>query len=119
MTQGQRDAFSAELNRLLPIEFHHGDCVGADADADAIVRTLLPVPRIVVHPSTIRNLRAGCVGDVEHEMKPPLDRNRDIVDACEVIIATPETSEEHLRSGTWSTVRYARKKGIRVVVLTP
>ena len=41
--------------------------------------------------------------------KPPLDRNHDIVERCDLLIATPHTVEEQLRSGTWATIRYARK----------
>jgi hypothetical protein len=40
---------------------------------------------------------------------PPLDRNKMMVDDCEALIATPRLMVEELRSGTWSTIRYARK----------
>ncbi len=46
-----------------------------------------------------------------------LDRNRDIVAAVSILIAAPETDIEEQRSGTWATVRYARKKGIPVVIV--
>lgn len=50
---------------------------------------------------------------------PPLERNHRIVDACDVLIACPKDAQEQLRSGTWATVRYARKQGKRVIVITP
>ena len=59
-----------------------------------------------------RHVGRGC------HPKPYLDRNRDIVDACEVLLATPD-GPERLRSGTWSTVRYARKIGKPVEVRLP
>ena len=41
-----------------------------------------------------------------------------LVDACEVLLATPKGPEK-LRSGTWATVRYARKVGKRIVIIEP
>ncbi len=46
-----------------------------------------------------------------------LDRNLEIVGVVNVLIAAPGTDKEELRSGTWATVRYARKKGIPIVML--
>jgi outer membrane protein insertion porin family len=48
----------------------------------------------------------------------PLDRNRAIVDSCDVLIACPKGPEEQ-RSGTWATVRYARKQKKRIVIIWP
>lgn len=43
------------------------------------------------------------------DIKEPLDRNKDIVDACPVLIAAPSDRVEKKRgSGTWATIRYAR-----------
>ena len=38
-----------------------------------------------------------------------LNRNHNIVDASEILIACPAQTEEVIRSGTWATIRYARK----------
>jgi predicted Rossmann fold nucleotide-binding protein DprA/Smf involved in DNA uptake len=56
---------------------------------------------------------------VVHTPKAPLDRNRDIVDAAAVLIAAPKEMTETLRSGTWATVRYARKQGKQVWIVWP
>ncbi len=98
-------------------ELHHGDCVGADAQAHDVARA--KGCRIVIHPSTLERWRAHRAGDDVLPIKSPLDRNRRIVDACEVLIAAPATAEEQLRSGTWATVRYARRVGRTVVLLLP
>jgi len=45
---------------------------------------------------------------------PYLSRNRAIVDETEMLIATPAEFTEQQRSGTWSTVRYARACGKKV-----
>ena len=86
--------------------FRHGDCVGADAQAHAIAKAI--GFRVVIHPPSDDSKRAFCQGDVVLTPRPYLLRNRHIVDASGVLIATPKGDEE-LRSGTWSTVRYARK----------
>jgi hypothetical protein len=54
-----------------------------------------------------------------HEPKPYRVRNRDIVRDTETLIATPSEPVELLRSGTWSTVRFARKLGRAVWVILP
>ena len=41
--------------------------------------------------------------------KDYLDRNHDIVDQTDLLIATPKENTEVLRSGTWATIRYAKK----------
>ena len=48
-----------------------------------------------------------------------LKRNRAIVKRSDILIATPGQREEILHSGTWSTVRYARKKGIPIWKIYP
>jgi hypothetical protein len=35
------------------------------------------------------------------------------------LIATPSTDDEQLRSGTWATVRYARKAKKRIKLIFP
>lgn len=87
-------------------EFHHGDCIGADAEAHNIVREEKPACMIHAHPCNIHRKRAHMRADVIHPVKPPLDRNKDIVDASDHLFASPKGPEER-RSGTWSTVRYA------------
>jgi len=52
---------------------------------------------------------------VELYGKACLARNRMMVDRAEMVIAFPR-GPEVLRSGTWATVRYARKENKQVVV---
>lgn len=52
------------------------------------------------------------------EPKPYLVRNKDIVNASEGMLAAPRGPEE-LRSGTWSTIRYARKCRKKVLIMWP
>ena len=51
--------------------------------------------------------------------RPYLSRNKDIVRETDMLIATPAEAEEQRRSGTWSTIRFARKLGKPVFVIWP
>lgn len=103
---------------------HHGDCIGADANAHKLA--FLTGWDIVVHPPSNSYKRAfvhksefwdpeRCVLLPEKEY---LDRNHDIVAPPVIdLIATPLEYEEKLRSGTWATVRYAKKRLIPVFLV--
>jgi len=98
------------------VVFHHGDCIGADDQAATAAWTF--GYRIVGHPSVIVAKRAYNQYTTEwHPPRQPLLRNHDIVDACSILIAAPGQEKEILRSGTWSTIRYARAQGKRVIQL--
>jgi hypothetical protein len=47
-----------------------------------------------------------------------LARNRRMVAQIDLLVAAPLTDAEEQRSGTWATVRYARERGIPVVMLS-
>ena len=120
MTMGQVERFAAELKMLPSLEeFHHGDCIGADEQAAAMVKRYHPSCKIVIHPPDNSINRAYCHGDDIREEKSYLARNRDIVDESSNMIATPPTREELVRSGTWSTIRYARRTGKHPQILIP
>lgn len=116
MAPRQRSAFAEELSSLSG-SFHHGDCVGADEEAHAIARGT--GWWIVVHPPLNPAKRAWCQGDVILPAKDYLPRNHDIAAVTEILLATPKTMREELYSGTWATVRYARKLGrpVRIIWL--
>lgn len=114
MTSAQKDALRTLLTGKSG-EFHHGDCVGADAEAHDIARAL--GLWIIGHPPSDGRKRAYKFVDERREEKPYLDRNKDIVAETEVLVATPAQSAEQLRSGTWSTVRYARKLRRKIVLI--
>lgn len=118
MTRAQRAAVFDELPKATEDhEVHHGCCVGADAEFHDLVEQWLPC-RIVGHPplNTSKMAKLGC--DDFMEPMEYLARNRQIVEHSQVLIAAPKGAEE-LRSGTWSTVRYARKRGVPVTIVWP
>jgi hypothetical protein len=116
ITVEQSDWLFVRLKELGATELHHGDCRGADAVAHYAARAR--GLRVVIHPPINPTKRAFCTGDVMLEPLEYLERNRAIVEACEVLLATPH-GPERLRSGTWSTVRYARTIGKPVEVMLP
>jgi len=117
MSEVQKLRLGVELYNLGPEEFHHGDCIGADEEAVKIAREL--GIKIVMHPPTNESKRAWTyqTGDQVWAAAPYLDRNKEIVRATDRLIAAPKTNKEEIRSGTWSTVRYAWAMGKNVLLL--
>lgn len=123
---GMTDAQRAALGTLLifdikPYEFHHGSCQGADVEAAQLVRYVNAKCKIVCHPGPVGDRRQedSCVDDERHPNKAFLVRNRDIVDACDVLIVCPKDMEHQTKGGTWYTHDYAVRKGKPVVVVLP
>jgi len=75
--------------------------------------------KIVIHPPKNPKQRAFCKGHETREEKEYLVRDHDIVDECDLLIVVPKTRKEELRSGTWATVRYARKQGKQYSTIFP
>ena len=117
MSQHQKEQFVLKILELSPIEFHHGDCEGADAEAHDIVREFLPDVKIVVYPPLSFRRRAMCQRDVTMAPESYITRDYKIVDAVDYMLGAPKTDTEYIRSGTWTTIRYARKTGKPNIVL--
>lgn len=107
-----------------PHETHDGDCLGADTQ----FHTALDVFRLnnnleVVmngHPCNISKWRAYNSYDVLHDIRPPLTRNRIMVDKADLLIAGPfEYTEKHRGSGTWATIRYAKYHKVETFIVWP
>jgi hypothetical protein len=96
---------------------HNGDCVGADELAGAVWRSL--GGSVHLHPPVFRSKRAFQPFSIQSAARPYLDRNRDIVDESDVLIALPQEEFEQERSGTWATVRYARTLGRPIMIIWP
>lgn len=116
MSQHQKEQFVIKLYELEMHEFHHGDCIGADAEAHDIVREFFPNVKIIVHPPSKTKTQAFRKGDESRISAPYIARDKDIVNESEYMIGTPHC-EEIIRSGTWTTIRYARKIGKPHIVL--
>jgi hypothetical protein len=118
MTDAQKKAVKDFLSSQKFNEFHHGDCIGSDKDANDIVdefRAEGKKVKIVGHPPTYNKYRAYCKCDILLAKYDYLTRNQHIVDTADILVATPDT-KERLHSGTWSTIRYARKKDKKIFI---
>jgi hypothetical protein len=118
-TSGQIHALRSILRRLYSSgSFHHGCCVGADTFAHYEAYNMgMPM---VYHPPFNRDHMSDLreFPGEWRKPKPYLERNHDIVDETELLIAMPATTEI-LRSGCWATVRYARKLSRPIAILDP
>ena len=99
------------------VAFHHGDCIGADAEAATLAGVLGCY--LVCHPPTNSSKRAFVKSNEVRPAKPYMERNLAIVLEAKVLLAAPKTTTEELRSGTWATIRRARKHKVPVVILVP
>jgi hypothetical protein len=123
MTPAQAHAVDALLGRIAeshptrPLCGLHGDCIGADADFDAICKRRAIAVKI--RPASIAGMRAGCDSEALAEPRPPLVRNREIVADSELLLACPRTREEVPRSGVWATIRAMRRTGRPLYLVAP
>lgn len=122
----QRTRMGEHLDGDFVTVLHHGDCVGADAEAHLIAAGTGWA--VELHPGTDDKgespKRAHSEDQMHehvwrvHEPAPYPQRNLDIVMASVMLVACPKGPEKR-RSGTWSTVRAALRLGRPVVLLHP
>jgi len=99
-------------------EFHHGACIGADEEIHKLV--VIMKSKVYKYPSTVTTKLGKCPGGyLACQAMHPLKRNPLIVDAVDMLLACPKTQYEIRRSGTWATIRYARKVGKPIMIIFP
>lgn len=106
--------------RLPELALNHGDCIGADEEADILAHKLGMVRYI--WPSNIEATRAHCEDNgaiVASPESAPIARDIWIVQSSAFMVAAPATSSPEKRSGTWATVRHAWRTGKRVFIVYP
>ena len=122
MTSQQKEEVCNLLLTLGVSEVNQGCCIGSDDELTQLVRESFSGIRIVGHPCNLyvqTSRRAIKQSDHVTSRQPPLDRNRRMVNLAQVLIATPSMGHEEVRSGTWMTIRYARKAGKRILIVYP
>jgi hypothetical protein len=119
MTEVQRASVIALVEEFEPvgIEGHHGDCIGADREFHYAV--VLCGGRVVLHPPTNPDHRAYCMAHETRPEFPYMRRNKNIVDAVELMIAGPCEMREQERGGTWRTIQLARKAKRPLLIVWP
>lgn len=98
---------------------HHGACIGSDWRAHrAALAAGVP---ITIHPPTKTDKMMALEQHPLVTVLPPepyLDRNKTIVRQVARLLALPD-GHERVRSGTWSTVRFAVRLGVPVSICYP
>jgi hypothetical protein len=102
-------------------EGHHGDCVGADDQFHSHcgrkrMKRHVHLPVDEAHRAFVKG------ADVIYEPLTHFARNRGIVNATDMLIATPWQTERPPKGtggGTWYTVEYALKVGKPVTIIWP
>jgi len=102
---------------MTPGFVRHGSCIGADDQFGWIAHTL--GYWVILHPPNNPRKRAYSYCDEILPEEPYLTRNHHIVDSSPRMLFGPGTMEETLRSGTWATVRYAKKAERNGVIVLP
>lgn len=104
---------------------YHGCCIGADKEAhDLWVARWDDCQSVTGYPSNLAAKRVYCATGLNHAPAPPIVRNHRMIDdalaaGMPLCVAAPKGMQEELRSGTWATVRYARKQNVPVFVCWP
>lgn len=104
--------------------FIHGGCVGADIEFHKIALklkhdyglqiTIEVYPGHSVKKPDDLSMRGDYIGaNILHDSQSHFKRNRDIVDRCDVLFATPYNDNQE--GGTWYTINYAKKKEKRII----
>jgi hypothetical protein len=117
MTSAQKKTVLDLVKKLTPTEVHLGDCVGADEDFYHMVRG--QCIKLIGHVPDNVSKRALLEYTERRLPLPYLQRNHELVDESDILIATPKESVEQLRSGTWATIRYAKKCELKIYVVLP
>ncbi len=117
ITKAQEDTCKYLLVEWGTTEFHHGDCIEAD-EAIAKIAKKLDI-HVVGHPPSNPAKRAHFKSHVNREPLEYLRRNKNIVKDTEVLLATPDSYKERMRSGTWSTIREAERQSKTVYIVYP
>ena len=121
MTQAQKGKIVSFLIATRGHEdvVHHGGCHGADTDFHRYAYSL--DFSIVVHPGDAEQAKkySGTTLWVCLPVGPYRTRNYTMVDVGDVLLACPGMNVEENRSGTWMTIRYAKKQGKPIIIFWP
>lgn len=112
MSDFQKQEVRKILDEHEAVSAIHGGCIGADEDFHNICLeigipedSIFILPGISANDPTDRSMQAVLKGGVRLPEKTHFARNRDIVNASDMLIATP--LDDVKRGGTWYTIDYA------------
>jgi hypothetical protein len=114
MSEQQRVVVRDLLAAIGPTEVRHGDCRGSDEQFHQLAASTGTI-RITIHPPENPALRAWCKGDEVLDPLPYLLRNRAIVAASNLLLATPASAL--VEGGTWHTIGEAIRMERRTIIV--
>jgi hypothetical protein len=125
LTPQQHEALERELCDLKQryadkqLQAHHGDTIGADAAFHRMCQQLQI--EVVIHLATDQSDRAYCQGAMDTLAPVDFSDQSDAIVKCtQLLVAAPDGFKEKVRgSGTWMTVRRARKAQRSIVFIYP
>jgi hypothetical protein len=118
MTQCQRETLVKVCKELQMTEAHHCDSEGSDIQAHHIFRRADRYLMIAAHPPATSH-RAYCNADHFYPQAGYITSKKNMVDATDMLIACPYTTQENTKGVTWITVRYARLKAKNCLIILP
>lgn len=101
---------------------HHGDCVGSDEEVEKLASDLGYYTMAYPASDVAERWLAKTASHLTRDPMPALQRNEFIVAESDVLIATVQgftPNAEQLRSGTWATIRYAKKEDCPIWLVNP
>lgn len=98
----------------------HGCCHGSDREfhdlTSSLAHDLFPSNE-EQHQWALQNSFGG--RNVIYPIMPPIERDKKMVDLGNTLIATPGGMQEIVHSGTWTTIRYARRIRRHTIICWP
>jgi hypothetical protein len=103
------------------IWWHDGVCLGADEQAHKVVQKVATHGlQTIGHPCNLKKWQADLDYDQLRDERPPLVRNKKIVEQVDLMFAAPQEFDEvKIGSGTWATIRYTRRKKKPLIIVWP
>jgi hypothetical protein len=98
---------------------HHGCCIGADYQVALIAKGLDFT--VIGHPPINEKFMMGemYLNDVTRKPKTYLERDLNIITESAYLLATPKTMKKVPRSGTWTTIEYAKSAKLPYTIIYP
>jgi hypothetical protein len=124
LTERQVHLLADVLEHIKPARVDHGGCTGGDGQCHLLLKQF-PIEEVHIWYSNLPHTwmkepeKGRITLLIKHAPAPPLDRNWKIILDKDLLIACPAESVMQLRSGTWSTIRYAEQLDVRTLVIFP
>jgi hypothetical protein len=125
MTDKQKSSVQAMLDQWARMGYtraRQGCCIGSDEDFTYIATSMTPPYFVIGHPPKNRSKvswKALDLCSAFWEDEEYLVRNKNIVAFSTIMLFTPHTDHELVRSGTWQAIRYTRNTNRRGIIVWP